>query len=56
MAVNALVRARISIWHLRDADTGPPAHWVARAADYLGHARRHASRMRPTNSTSVPAG
>lgn len=45
MAVNALVRARISLWHLRDIDTGPPAQWIARAADYLGHAGRHARRM-----------
>lgn len=45
MAANALVRARISIWHLRDTDTGPPAPWIARAADYLAHARRHARHM-----------
>ena len=29
------VRAKIAVWHLRDAGTGPPEKWIARALDYL---------------------
>lgn len=40
-AHNAFTRAKIAIWHLDDPDTGPRAPWIARAEDYLRHARRY---------------
>lgn len=44
-AYNAFNRARIAIWHLDDPETGPPDHWIARANDYLTHARRDLGRI-----------
>ena len=44
-AHNAFLRARIAIWHIDDADTGPPRHWVERANDYLGHVDRYLARL-----------
>lgn len=44
-AQNALVRAKVAIWHLDDPDTGARAPWVARANGYLKIARRVLARM-----------
>jgi aminoglycoside phosphotransferase family enzyme len=29
------LRAKIAVWHLRDAGVGRPEHWIARAGSYL---------------------
>ena len=39
-ALNALIRARIAILHLREVPVREPAKWPARAAEYLGIAAR----------------
>lgn len=47
-AHNAFRRARIAIWHLEDADTGPRGQWISRAEQYLAATRRHLEQARRT--------
>jgi aminoglycoside phosphotransferase family enzyme len=44
-AVNALIRARIAILHLRELPVREPAKWPKRAAEYLSIAGREAGRL-----------
>lgn len=38
----AILRAKLSIWHLRDHDSSEPGRWLERARDYLRLACRYA--------------
>lgn len=39
----AILRARLTIWHLRDPHVADPAKWLARTRDYIRLASRHAA-------------
>jgi hypothetical protein len=45
MSFRACVRARLAIWHLRDAVVAEPRKWLDRARDYLVYAGRHADAL-----------
>ena len=40
-SLRACVRATLSVWHLLDPDTGPSAHWIRQATEYLTMAKRY---------------
>lgn len=42
-SLRACVRATLSVWHLLDPDTGPSAHWIRQATEYLIVAKRYLS-------------
>jgi aminoglycoside phosphotransferase family enzyme len=44
-ALNALMRARLSVEHITDPGRRTPEHWLARAASYLGAAQSHCRRL-----------
>jgi aminoglycoside phosphotransferase family enzyme len=62
MSVRACMRARLAIWHLRDARVSQPRKWRRRALKYLHLATQHAGalgthgRTDRTQRTSKPAG
>lgn len=58
-AFRALLRAKLSILHLRDTDTSDPEKWRRQATEYLALAETYAGRLiqsasSPSNSASDP--
>lgn len=45
MARRAMLRAKLALWHLRDADVSDPAKWRQRAGIYLDLANAQAARL-----------
>ncbi len=53
-ACHALNRARITILHLDDPDTGPPARWAAKTTHYLEQLGRYLDAVERGVATALP--